>query len=550
MTLAESIYAGQTEALIVFAGVSNQVWEEQTALLKRVKLLDAITLRKDVTQIEFASDGQPVEIFLIDETETDNVACAIRLTEKLKTWTRKISIFVFSSDPVSDAILDSLDVGENVLSDAFKTQIKESAATVLLKEEWPQDDAELHGTFMLRRIDLVDNLVKQILTEKTAADVSSVTILGMGRYGTHFLKTAVWYYQQFGRKLEFNIIDLGEENGDPKVRLEQSCPELIGKMKLTDPDEAYYDIEFFTGVDCFGSGLDNLILKEQKERFAKTDLVFIALGEDDRNIQAAIQMRRLFARQQPTKGQPAVFAVVYDDQKADNLNAHPKEEVTTKETPETPKTGLRNYKDQPYNIQFVGTHKAQYDYKLIEKQRKNELVSLKYHLDWVRKESQLRHIYAQACDPAAQIEAENQKWYQAFRQILEAEQNGAPGWWGDEDYFKNGNVVDYHGPIDTEKVKNTMEAYMRHSYYRHSSMAKGLHKASLPQNNVLPADHADCPVCGCTACIKTRITEHMRWNAYMRSQGYCYGNEKNIMAKLHPDLQAWSKLPCREKLKD
>ena len=183
-------------------------------------------------------------------------------------------------------------------------------------------------------------------------------------------------------------------------------------------------------------------------------------------------------------------------------------------------------------------------------QRKNEIDSLKYHLDWVRKESQLRHIYTQACDPTAQVAEPNQKWYQAYRQTLEAEPKDVPIRWGDEDFFKTGGVVNYDGPINTEKVQQTMEEYMRHSYYRHSSMAKGLHKKFLPQETEIPADHTDCPVCGCLMCNKARITEHMRWNAYMRSRGYCYGKEKNIIAKLHPDLQAWKKLPCREKLKD
>ena len=55
--------------------------------------------------------------------------------------------------------------------------------------------------------------------------------------------------------------------------------------------------------------------------------------------------------------------------------------------------------------------------------------------------------------------------------------------------------------------------------------------------------------CRCPLCL-SRITEHMRWNTYMRVKGYRYGKEKDDMAKIHDDLLPWEQLLQKEKQKD
>ena len=46
------------------------------------------------------------------------------------------------------------------------------------------------------------------------------------------------------------------------------------------------------------------------------------------------------------------------------------------------------------------------------------------------------------------------------------------------------------------------------------------------------------------------VTEHMRWNAYMRSIGYCYDTETRHPAKLHQDLVCRTALNEEEQRKD
>lgn len=47
-----------------------------------------------------------------------------------------------------------------------------------------------------------------------------------------------------------------------------------------------------------------------------------------------------------------------------------------------------------------------------------------------------------------------------------------------------------------------------------------------------------------------RKLEHRGWNAYMRSEGYRYGEKRNDLAKLHHCLVPFDALPLAEQVKD
>ena len=556
VAMAEQIVKAKKEKggkpLIVFADVFAQNEESDYELLLRARKINAICLKKDAAHIDFGEKGEPVEIFLIGENEAENTEQAIQLTEKHKGKKRNIAVYVFAASPTTDYILDSVDKGEHYLHDDFMKWLKEKPQDILFGEEWKQKKIPMGGNFSVRRIDPVDLLVMDVLKKNEYADYKAIqaaaeqdktigiTILGMGRYGTHFLKTAVWFYQRYGYRVEFNIFDAGGTNGDVRKRIGQECPELLTKNNAPEKDDAQYDIRFFTGIDCFSSDFDDLLHREAA-RFCRTKLVFVSLGDDDKDINAAMTVRALFDQMQiEAKGEatdvPFIYSVVYDDQKVSNLNA-------------APNGGLRNYREQKYQIRFVGARAEQYAYKLIEENKQRETDAFMYHLDWTRKESQLRRSYEIAMN-----HPDDPNWAacKEFKDQLDAElarSNKTEPYWGDGNYFKNGDRVDYSGKVNVDEVRKTAEKYMRYAYYRQSSLAKDCHKKALA---VLaePQKTPCAELCNCETCNQKRITEHMRWNAYTRSQGFRYGKKRSDRAKLHPDLRPWSDLSCCERYKD
>lgn len=529
VAMAESIVARPEKALVVFTDVFAQNEESDYELLMRAQDMNAICLKKDVANLPLQKKNQPIEIFLIGENESENVEQAIKLTQTYKDSNQKMSIYVFATSSNADYIIDSMDKGSRVLNADFEKAIRLSADAVISHDL--SDEQAIDGVFSIRRINHIELLVMNVLKdEKTynaifeaakETKTLSITILGMGSYGTQFLKAAVWFYQRYGYRLEFNIFDLAQENGDIQKRLTQECPELIRKKPPFAEGDAWHDIQFFTGIDCFCSDFDDLVLKTQKQRLEKTQLVFIALGDDDRDIDAAVMIRKLFTQLNPSRTDaPMIYSVVYDDRKAANLNAG------------KDRQGLRNYRNTPYDIRFIGALSSQYNYSIIEDNRKTEKEAFRYHVAWIKQAERLRSYY---------------KAIAPFRQRVDGK--CAKLKWGDEHLFpkKNGST-DYSSPIDAEQIIEMAKGYVNYSYYRHSSKAKAAHKNMIRRFTPNTDNHSN--ICECRLCQPRRITEHMRWNAYMRSLGYQHNKDRNEFAKFHPDLLPWSELPYLEKFKD
>lgn len=551
ITMAESILSakektGEKKPLIVFCNVFTQNEEDRYELLLQARELSAVCLKKDIAHLQFGKNGQRLEIFLMGENETENTTQLVRLTNALRKTDREISLNIFSSDPTTEYVLDALHLGDDLLSNNFLDWLETHADKMLRQGKWEEKDCSMFGNFSVHHFDPIQNLVMDVLTKYDYADYKeiqkvveknktiSITTLGLGRHGTQFLKTAAWFYQRSGITVEFNIFDLGQENGDPYRRLCQECPELINHPAPNVPGEASYDIKVYTGIDCFGDGLDRTILETDSDRFDKTNLVFIALGDDDRNIRGAMTAEMVFARKQFLSRdfrQPYIYAVVYDDEKAANLNLRG-----------TPPCGSGEK-----TIRFVGTRQDQYSYALVEKNKQHEEKALTYHLDWLIQERQVRNAYNTVTQPGQESR------YASVRELLDREQKG-PVHWADEEFYdlNPDGSVNFDGHVNTGKVRESMR-YVCDSYYRKSSLSRAIHQEALQKLDLPsePCKTGDGRLCVCEACNKKRITEHMRWNAYMRSQGYRRIEKyKDHTAKLHRSLVPWEELPWKDRFKD
>ena len=549
MALAESIAKDKKNdgARIVFCGVTKQQRE-----LLREKWIDAICLKKDVCDIRFRKKGGLLRFFLISDNATRNTTQAVRLNELQKKSKRKTSVYVFSADPATDYILDTLDLGENLLSPTFDQVAKVPAGGALRLPDSEEEYGKMLGNFSIRRIDPVQNLIWDVLKGnnyadyisiqktvnecKTAPKVLSLSILGMGNHGTQLLKTAVWFYQRKGVRVEVNVFDMGGANGDAQKRLKQECPELVEERPKDEDteDNGCYDIKFFS-TNCFSSDFDAL-LQNDYSRMTRTNLIFIGLGDDDANIRAAKTMQMVFARitKKESTPMPFVYAVVHNKEKATTMNAAQFDE-----------------KGNPIStLRFVGAHSSCYSYEKLKEADTLEKRAFKFHVEWAVKENQLRHCYEDGSQEVS--ERDDHKLCKDFRRDVFAEYGNNPTDWGDADYYDGEKEAPiYDGPVKTDTLKKKVAQYICSSYCRDSSLAKALHKEALRRCGIKTVCELNSPVCTCDDCTSSRITEHMRWNAYMRALGYRKTDgEPDKTAKLHNNLRPWSNLPVRVRFKD
>lgn len=89
-------------------------------------------------------------------------------------------------------------------------------------------------------------------------------------------------------------------------------------------------------------------------------------------------------------------------------------------------------------------------------------------------------------------------------------------------------------------IEESKLSYDKYEYYRRASIAAAVYKYVITDNKI--------------AFESTEIEkefEHKRWNAFMRAEGYVFDpEEKNHIAKTHPDLKPYKNLTALEKEKD
>ncbi len=355
--------------------------------------------------------------------------------------------------------------------------------------------------FKIRRVDDVYLLTRRTLQNSNVHlirknkaqdnDVISILIVGMGKYGVSFLKNSLWFCQMHGVKVEINVVDKRPENdGDSYSvikELEHDCPELLKFNDCNIDGEANYSIRFFTGVDCFVSDFDALFDRRQNHD---------AFERIRRTDMAFVNL----GDDDLNINASVMLRTLFD--RMNNVKATV-DTVAEEDMPiiysvvyDTVKTenlkigerdfSLVNQSNIPYHITFIGCLKDDFKYDMIYDKRCED-DAVYYHVEWVNADEKAQKIKPDRAE---------------------------------------------------QKRKDEIIKYELKEYYRISSISKSIHKAAIKD---LVADMTDEEV---------RITEHMRWNAYMRTMGYVYGPVKNERAKVHNNLVAYSQLSEYDKSKD
>ncbi len=442
LALAHSLLKNDKKRLVVFTDVFRRNEEKAFELVERAKELGAICFKKDIVTINFKihSKKSELNIFAVGEDQSENLVQALKLIEMMK-YSENVKLYVFSTQVESEILL----------SNAFN-----------------QDDRDAKR-IKVRRVNEVRSLINRTLYEDGYENIFesaiegengkkeiNAVVIGMGKHGTEMTKALAWFCQMDGYRVEINCFDLSQ-NAQSSFR--SLCPELMdekfnGRYDLEGETE--YRITVHSGIDVGTSEFDNLITT-----LPKTTYVFVALGNDEKNIATSVKLRSLFLR---CGLKPKIQAIVYNSDKAEAL------------------IGVKNFKNMPYDIDFIGDLKTSYSEKVI--------------IDSEVEEKAL---------------ARHKKW-------------GAE------------------------------KEFWQYDYNYNSSIASAIHRemkilCGIPGANKKTEDRNEEELWG------LRRLEHRRWNAYMRSEGYCFGGDKtpagrNDLAKIHHCLVPFDELSLKDQRKD
>lgn len=354
IVLANDIKSKNKKSVIVFTDAFEANEKSSFELIEEAKKLRAICFKNDILAVNFKrhSAKKTISFFVIGINETENLNQALKLVEKYKER-GNTNLYVFSTDVGSELLLSSTE----------KSLVK------------------------VRRINEVQSLINRVLYERGkiifdsarengegTKDISAV-VIGMGRYGTEMVKALTWFGQMDGYNLEINAFD---KDSLAKEKFVALAPELMSDEYngVFVDGEAHYKIQIHSGFN-----VETISFAEEIFKIKNATYVLVALGDDEANIKAAVNLRMYFERM---KIHPVIQAIVYNSQQKRALE------------------GLKNFKGQDYDIDFIGDRESTYAVDVIINSELEE-EALKRHLKWGAEDDFWNYAYNYRSSTASAI---------------------------------------------------------------------------------------------------------------------------------------------------
>lgn len=337
VALAADIKKNNKRAVVVFTDVFENNDENNYELVEQAKNLGAICFKNDILVVNFKrhSADKAIFFFTVGKNETENLNQALKLIETYKDR-ENTHLYIFSTKIESELLLTAVDKGK--IKARRVNEVQSLVNRILYK----------NGEIIFETAKEADNGEKRI----------SAVVIGMGNHGTEMVKALAWYGQMDGYRLEINAFDKDELAMEKFVAL---APELMSAdyNGVYVDGEAQYLINIHSGVD-----VDTNSFAQKISGLTDTTYVFVALGNDDVNINTAVRLRMYFERM---KIHPVIQAVVYNSRQKNALEK------------------IKNYRGQAYDIDFVGDIETSYTADVIIDSELEE-DALKRHLKWGNEE--------------------------------------------------------------------------------------------------------------------------------------------------------------------
>jgi hypothetical protein len=330
--------------LVVFAEVFEKAEEHNYELIVQARRLKAICFKRDVTEIglRWLTGRVRRKLYFIGADESENVRQALVMIDKCRQVDRydtiKTEFYVFATDKGSEALLNSAQNGN------MKVRRGRGDRNLVLNTLWLRnDEVETNNGHKVKS-------VFETAYEENGVKKINVVIVGLGGYGTELLKTLCELAQMPGYVLNLHVFD--KENGEEKIRFQ--APELVKYNHAVLENDAYYNIYFHNNVN-----VHEYSFQEELADVPHVTSVFVTLGDDELNIETAMNVRTALERKQATKEgkkKVPIYAVVYSSLKTEifELNNGVKTIAT------------QDNDGDSYDITFIGDRKTRYSVEVVE----------------------------------------------------------------------------------------------------------------------------------------------------------------------------------------
>ena len=273
LALARSIRSakGGNRCKIAFADIIDKNEEAHLDLVDGAQEIHAILFRKDIEAVKWslfpnkASEkvGKKLNFYLVSADESEKIRHTKSIVANYNN--EKCSLMLFSDSSETDSLLKEYKKLEG--DHAVRIDISRICDARFLTYSYLAD----HGEGLFRRAKEEDGL-----------KAVNVAIIGFGRYGAEMFRSLFWYSQLPGYKINVTVIDRDENAAS---RFAAAFPGLETGKDFTGTSNVRYRIDFKSSTYGEKQFIDDAKAMPENTFF------FVSLGNDEVNMSAADAIR-------------------------------------------------------------------------------------------------------------------------------------------------------------------------------------------------------------------------------------------------------------------
>ncbi len=276
--------------LIIFADIIDRSEENQLDLIDGAEELGAIFFRKDLASVKLVKREH--SIYLVSDDESEKIRHAQALISRYGADEEK-KLYIFSDSEECKSYMDSF---SNEAKNNIKMQIECINDIRFLVYNYLDE----HGIELFRNAHPVGKN-KEI----------SVAVVGLGKYGIEMVKALLWYCQMPGYKICVSVFDKDEKAED---KIQAMFPGMELDKDFDHDGDMKYHLNVFSGVEVGTETFKTKFLKLLPD----INHVFVMLGEDSENLSASIAIRRYL--EQNGCSHAHISTVIYNTALCENIN--------------------------------------------------------------------------------------------------------------------------------------------------------------------------------------------------------------------------------------